>query len=319
MSLIRIRSSHGAAPKAIPVLAALLALPVFASADFETVPGATYVGKDACLECHEEEAEEFGHTKMGRIFLDHPRDEREKLACENCHGPGSEHAEDETEPGLILTFAKGARWSVEKQNQACLQCHEKGSRTFWTGSMHESRGLACVDCHTVMKKTENDFQLVKADEKNPFSAKRAQTETCIQCHPQRGAQMLRSSHMPLREGKMTCSDCHDPHGTATPSLLRAHSVNESCYSCHAEKRGPFLWEHAPVREDCTTCHDSHGSIHANLLNVKPPRLCQQCHIETRHPTEPHAPNEIFVFNRACMNCHSQIHGSNHPSGVRFMR
>ncbi len=77
--------------------------------------------------------------------------------------------------------------------------------------------------------------------------------------------MLRSSHMPMREGKIVCTDCHNPHGSYSEKLLRANSVNENCYTCHAEKRGPFLWEHAPVRENCLNCHDPHGSINEYLL------------------------------------------------------
>ena len=83
--------------------------------------------------------------------------------------------------------------------------------------------------------------------------------------------------MPLPEGKMSCVDCHNPHGSATRSLLNADSVNDVCYTCHAEKRGPFLWEHAPVRESCVNCHQPHGSNHDKLLVGARPYLCQQCH------------------------------------------
>jgi predicted CXXCH cytochrome family protein len=46
--------------------------------------------------------------------------------------------------------------------------------------------------------------------------------------------------MPLLEGKIACSDCHDPHGSPTAPLIRGDTVNQMCHSCHAEKRGPFL-------------------------------------------------------------------------------
>jgi predicted CXXCH cytochrome family protein len=52
-------------------------------------------------------------------------------------------------------------------------------------------------------------------------------------------------------------------------LLEA-TVNDTCYQCHAEKRGPFLWEHAPVREDCTNCHSPHGSTQPSLLKARTP-------------------------------------------------
>ncbi len=82
--------------------------------------------------------------------------------------------------------------------------------------------------------------------------------------------------MPLREGKMTCTSCHNPHGTVTPSLLRENSLNDTCYRCHTEKRGPFLWTHPPVQESCANCHNPHGSNHESMLIIANPRLCQQC-------------------------------------------
>ena len=304
----------------IRLLAFLIGAPWLASiGDAKPLPGATNVGAEMCNACHGDLAAKFGETKMGKIFVRAPRDELEKLACENCHGPGSKHVEDPTTPGSILKFGSSSQTSVEDQNASCLQCHEKGKQTHWVGSVHQSRGLACVTCHKVMEKTSDRFQLIRTGEKTPFSARRAETEVCLQCHLQRKAQMLRSSHMPLREGKMTCGDCHNPHGTATPGLLVENSVNATCYKCHANKRGPLLWEHPPVRESCLNCHDAHGSIHPAMLKEKPPRLCQQCHIENRHPTEPHAANERFVFNRSCMNCHPHAHGSNHPSGPVLQR
>jgi DmsE family decaheme c-type cytochrome len=125
--------------------------------------------------------------------------------------------------------------------------------------------------------------------------------------------------MPFREGKVTCTDCHNPHGTPNPKLLIESTTNETCYKCHAERRGPFLFEHPPVMENCANCHDPHGTTRPQMLKASAPRLCQQCHIEARHPTTPQLATQRFAFNRGCTNCHSQIHGSNSPSGVRFHR
>ncbi|MDP2645102.1 MAG: DmsE family decaheme c-type cytochrome [Desulfobacterales bacterium] len=232
-----------------------------------------------------------------------------KIVCATCHGDGREHAAGYGNPEKILRFAKDSPATAGEKNAACLQCHERGQRRYWKGSEHESRNMACVDCHKVME---------------PVSARRLfnkvnELETCFQCHQQRRAQIQRSSHMPYREGKLKCSDCHNPHGTANPKLLKEATVNENCYKCHAEKRGPFLWEHAPVVENCLNCHEPHGSNHDKLLKMMQPRLCQSCHVTANHPTTPQLPTSRFVFNRSCGNCHSQIHGSNSPSGVRWHR
>ena len=153
-------------------------------------------------------------------------------------------------------------------------------------------------------------------------------ETCESCHRQQRAEFRKRSHMPLPEGKMTCVDCHAPHGSSTKPLLKADSVNEVCYSCHAEKRGPFLWEHAPVRENCDTCHSPHGTNQDKLLRVARPFLCEQCHGATGHPSNLYNSSQSLgggaavnsrVLGRSCQNCHSQIHGSNHPAGATFQR
>jgi len=192
----------------------------------------------------------------------------------------------------------------------CLGCHERGQRTYWEGSVHEERGLACTSCHTIMKAVSALGQL-----KTPF-----QPDTCFQCHKDRRAQMFRSAHMPVREGKIVCSDCHNPHGSATEGLLWANSINDSCYKCHAEKRGPFLFEHAPVRENCLNCHDPHGSINEASLKVSRPRLCFECHTIGPHGNLGQTgPLSDLTMGRACMNCHTMIHGSNSPAGGALQR
>ena len=158
---------------------------------------------------------------------------------------------------------------------------------------------------------------------------RSEVETCSQCHLMPRSQTWRNSHMPLRsgpgtrdigsEGWMSCSSCHNPHGTISDALIDAISVNDGCYSCHADKRGPFLWEHAPVNESCLNCHEPHGSINPAMLRVAPPRLCQSCHTETLHPSEARLQQSRFVVGKSCANCHRAVHGSNHPSGFGLTR
>ncbi len=291
-----------------PTLAQAPARPAAAPAD-------GYVGAETCKGCHEDSYNRFATTKMGRLFLRHPRNTVERLACESCHGPGKAHADaggGKGKEAKLVTFAKDDPTPVEQRNQACLACHTKGNRVFWQGSAHDSRDVACTSCHRVMENHSPRAQLAKA----------TVIETCGQCHIQKRAQQMRSSHMPLREGKMDCTSCHNPHGTVTPALLKENSVNDTCYTCHAEKRGPFLWEHAPVVESCSNCHDPHGSNHERMLKLAKPRLCQQCHVETRHPTNPYGRDTAslkFVMGRACASCHVNIHGSNHPSGFAFTR
>jgi len=200
--------------------------------------------------------------------------------------------------------------TVEQNNAICLNCHERGERTYWEGSPHEERGVACTNCHTIMANVSAQNQL-----KTAF-----QPETCFQCHKDRRAQMFRSAHMPMREGKVVCSDCHNPHGSATEAMLRQDSINDNCYKCHAEKRGPFLFEHAPVRESCLNCHDPHGSINEYSLKMSRPRLCFECHTIGPHGNlGTVGAGSDLSMGRACMNCHTMIHGSNSPAGAALQR
>ncbi|WP_277869673.1 cytochrome c3 family protein, partial [Shewanella sp. 10N.286.52.C2] len=88
-----------------------------------------------------------------------------------------------------------------------------------------------------------------------------------------------------------------------------------------EKRGPFLWEHAPVTESCVSCHNPHGSVNDNMLDSRAPQLCQQCHAPDGHASRvvPEPGMDAFGGGKSCLNCHNQIHGSNHPAGSLLQR
>lgn len=271
---------------------------------------AYFVGSAKCAECHAAITAEFSTTLMGRIGR---TTRKGTMECENCHGPGSKHvaAGGGQNEGMIAYRPSDPRFNIEEVNETCLPCHSKGNQTAWKGSTHETRGLACTQCHTVMK---------NVSAKNLLSSG-AETDVCFQCHKLERAQMQRSSHMPIREGKMTCANCHNPHGSVygTEAMIREPSVNDNCYKCHAEKRGPLLHEHPPVRENCLNCHDAHGSNHEYLLKVQRPRLCAECH-GFAHGGQPGFTSlSNYAFGHGCNNCHSQVHGSNHPGGQWFQR
>ena len=130
----------------------------------------------------------------------------------------------------------------------------------------------------------------------------------------------------MRDNQLVCRDCHHPHGSAGEGLTVGSTTNETCFGCHAEKRGPFLWEHAPAAEDCMICHVAHGSNETALLVRRAPQLCQGCHSSAGHRSFPQVaaqlppgPASEFLIAQACLNCHTEVHGSNHPSGGRLRR
>jgi DmsE family decaheme c-type cytochrome len=153
-------------------------------------------------------------------------------------------------------------------------------------------------------------------------------ETCMSCHKEKKGEFARPHHHPVPEGKMTCTDCHNPHGSAGPKLMVKDSVNETCFSCHAQYRGPFLWNHLPVTQDCALCHNPHGSTTAGLLKMRAPFLCQQCHEPANHRGNiPGLTNlqsnatgaGALTLARGCVNCHTAVHGGNNPSAAGTQR
>jgi DmsE family decaheme c-type cytochrome len=288
----------------------------------DTKADGDYVGSDTCITCHEDQSRRFNRTAMGKAMA-HPHTPDEARGCESCHGPGRVHVEAGGSKDTIpVRFTEDSKNTVAEKNFACLQCHSRRNQLFWKGSPHESRAMACVDCHQAHQELHPPLSheaRFNAPLTENESLKEPQPELCLRCHQMRRAQLQRSSHMPYREGKVTCTSCHNPHGTPNPSQLRQPTVNENCLSCHTERRGPFLWEHPPVMENCVNCHEAHGSSNPQLLKMRMPRVCDSCHVTSRHPTTPTLLNSVRDFNRGCTNCHSSIHGSNHPSGNAFLR
>ena len=290
--------------------AATPAPPAFPAQAAPATQAGEYAGTAMCLMCHDEKGPQLAGTPHG-----HPENPRTPMAaqgCETCHGPGKAHAES-GDPAMIRRFAEDT--PPRQASAVCTTCHNRGTHSQWSGSMHDTRNLSCVTCHSVHSPKSETAQL------------KTETEigTCIQCHKAQALKVQRNTHMPVREGKMTCTSCHNPHGSTNVRMLKVGNwVNESCTSCHSEKRGPYLWEHAAGRENCASCHDPHGSNNDRMLVAKSPMLCQRCHVSSRHPATIYDATQVGnasnrVVGRSCVNCHSQIHGSNAPAGNFFLR
>ncbi len=288
---------------------------------------ASYVGTQTCEECHPHHYDTYIKTVMGNPNV--KNSPAEKFGCETCHGPGSLHVDSQGMlPGGLITFSP--KEPAKIKDAVCLKCHETGARALWEGSDHEVHGLSCMNCHKMhqmrsLRSSKLETAILYQLRKDSISA------TCYQCHNGVKDDFLKFSHHPVPEGKITCTDCHDPHGSFAPHLLAAVSINELCYKCHASKRGPYLWIHPPVEEDCLDCHTPHGSPNRDLLTEKLPFLCQRCHDSAYHPSTLYAVPmtkagqpvyqavSIQGVYYSCFQCHPEIHGSSSPSGMYFQR
>jgi DmsE family decaheme c-type cytochrome len=284
-------------------IAALMGLFLFGP--FSPTWAADPAGAAKCVKCHDSE----DLPDMSRSAHGFSADKRAP-DCTSCHGPSEAHAKKtSTHPDRVFIRENAA--PAQERSAACLTCHTKdATRALWSGSQHPSADVACNDCHKVH--ANRDKILTKA----------AQADVCYTCHKAQRTDMAKPSHHPVVEGKMTCSDCHNTHGSAGPKLMKRDSINDTCYTCHAEKRGPFVHQHDPVAEDCSNCHNAHGTVVPAMLKSRPPFLCEQCH--TPHeagkignlPSVAGKPsmNAAGMWQgRSCLNCHTQIHGSNNPS------
>jgi len=233
-------------------------------------------------------------------------------SCIKCHGDSPDHLDSPKDNPPQVSFGPNHQSTIEVQSKQCLSCHQGGDRMLWHGSAHQDEDLTCSQCHTAHAIRDKVLN------------KTTQTDTCLNCHTSMEAQLRLPSRHPIQEGKTMCSDCHNAHGSSTEASLKEPTLNNTCFRCHAEKRGPFLFEHAPVSEDCSLCHQPHGAVNDNLLNTRGPFLCQQCHSAAFHPSQINdgsglASRNQNMIGKNCLNCHSKVHGTNHPSGGRLTR
>ena len=291
-----------------------------------------------CKGCHEPYFESYAKTTHAQTG--HPRTPANANACDTCHGDATAHmqAGGGRSVGNLRVFSN-KKLAADEKSGVCLTCHGSNRHlAFWDAGRHKKNNVACTDCHR-LHGTPGPGATIALASPNPnlapyqTTARKLEYETCTGCHRQIRGQLIKPSHHPIIEGRITCSDCHNPHGALTHAMLKHESVPQLCTSCHAEKRGPFIWDHPPVEENCLTCHHAHGSNHNRLMVEKAPNLCQDCHDASKHPGTVYdarggwrpvppqtVPNNRLVM-RGCVNCHYHIHGSNAPAmrGKYYLR
>ena len=304
---------------------------------------ADYVGRDTCAGCHPDEDKQFAKTVHAEVA---PAGATYGAGCESCHGPGKAHADAMAEAAgdsaktaaakkLIFSF----NGNPKENSERCLTCHVSGKpQDFFGHSLHLAAGVSCDQCHSahLLEAAENPnkvelataqselFQVPKLPQENRWLnnslLKESQPGLCFSCHRTVQAQFALPEHHRVPEGFMKCTDCHNPHGNLNHFQLTKANW-ETCVKCHVEKRGPFVFEHAPKRvEGCVACHTPHGSVNNFLLVRREQRLlCLQCHSVFHTSPEvtglhgqanvPHGRGG-YQASGPCTRCHVAVHGSN---------
>ncbi len=263
-------------------------------------PNATYVGADTCKTCHEDiYTKHFAGTPHYALLK-----KEGKHGCEDCHGPGSAHVEGGGDVSKIISFKA---LSVQDSSKICLTCHAASAEhANFLRSTHATNDIGCTSCHSPHNaKIERSL------------LREAQPQLCFGCHTEQKTEFSRPFRHRVNEGLVLCSDCHNVHGTTTARQLRTNSSQDAvCFKCHTDTKGPFVYEHVPVKtEGCMACHTPHGSTNPRLLRVNQVNLlCLQCHTLTISNAESQPPigpvhNQSQKY-QACTMCHAFIHGSN---------
>lgn len=290
---------------------------------------AGYVGSDSCKDCHEDQFKAFSHTS--HADLSKIKNWKAKVTgCEACHGPGKAHTE-EGDPAKIISFKNK---SSKETAETCLACHAgKEEHNNFRRGEHWRNDVGCTDCHSPHLTASNRnvpgsiTRIAAANAEKPgFGSIRmlkvSDPQLCLGCHSEVKSAFSMPFHHKVMEGAMRCSDCHNPHGGFELKQTRlATGGDAACIKCHADKQGPFTYEHAPLKtEGCVACHTPHGSANPRLLRFSAVnQLCLTCHSVAHDvgAVEPAGPQHNQNAQYAnCTACHVKVHGS-HSSPVFF--
>jgi len=269
----------------------------------------TFVGSTTCQGCHEDIFNAFQKNPHQVVETDKKRG-FENNSCESCHGAGSKHAESMTAADIV----NPSKQKPAATDKICLTCHlNQPTHVGRINSSHAKNQVSCTSCHAIHKNGPHGLVARKPADVN---------KQCATCHSDIWASFQKPYRHRLPEGAMSCVDCHNPHGTILARQLQTVQANEpGCINCHGDKRGPFVFEHAPVKmEGCQSCHQPHGSSNPRMLTRSQVRfVCLECHANLPTPTAPlngtigTVPPALHDLRsprfQECTTCHQKVHGS----------
>ncbi len=250
------------------------------------------VDDETCMMCHEDY-----HLTLAKIAHQLNQDTGPvEVSCVSCHSGAEKHLDDPM-PG---TIGNPATMAVGDSQQLCRTCHAPHATMAATGfDPHLTQDMSCLSCHDIH---QGQQALLPAD----------QSEMCTTCHAGIATTFIRNSNHPLQEANVSCTDCHAFTIANQPTV--GHGPTATCYSCHPEQSGPYVYDHpaaisfAVEGGGCLECHQPHGSANRRLLVQPGDALCRQCH---GTPPGHRIAHSGLGTKLACVDCHSGVHGSNH--------
>jgi DmsE family decaheme c-type cytochrome len=265
-----------------------------------TQPAGNFVGSETCKGCHEDQSKSIDRTAHHQLAAGESKGTGIH-GCESCHGPGAAHVEAGGDKTKIYNFDDSGKAISDR----CLTCHANaGKHANDTRSQHYKNGVGCTSCHSPHKAKEANYLLINK-----------QPDLCYSCHANNKMEFNKPFRHRVNEGLIGCSDCHDVHGSTQARQLRTSRQRDAvCFQCHSDKKGPFTFEHLPVKtEGCSSCHTPHGSTNPRLLTRSTVnQVCMECHGVASLP----ALHNQSTKYQACTMCHTYVHGS-HTSNVFF--
>ncbi|MBI2844814.1 MAG: hypothetical protein HYX78_15585 [Armatimonadetes bacterium] len=257
---------------------------------------------EICLKCHRQQDVLLYRTSLHSSA---------KVKCTNCH-------DLHTAAGAtMLRNTESKQYSISGLTRLIEDVKQQSN----IASTSEEKDKALTRLEGLEKKKAD---LQKSLDVVPTRNRReGEPELCLTCHKELQAQFNLPTHHPVREGRMQCSDCHNPHG-GTRGNLREETINQTCFRCHPEIEGPYVFEHPPVSEDCTICHRPHGSPQNYLLKQTQPFLCLKCHAgpHSRSGTlangsDAATTSRVPYYYWQCTSCHNRPHGSDSHAAFHY--
>jgi predicted CXXCH cytochrome family protein len=182
------------------------------------IPGATFVGSEACETCHQDIYKNFPTASHFRLKA--PGDNAKNIGCESCHGPGSLHVASGGAPRTIINPGKSP--------ETCFQCHLDKQAQFNLPSHHPviEGKISCADCHD-----PHSGSVIANGGEGGGTELESSNEVCTRCHIAQAGPFV-FEHEAMREG---CTTCHNPHGSVNARLLIARNQT-LCLRCHFQQQ-----------------------------------------------------------------------------------